>query len=370
MAQLASPDERLRAKPMLGQKVVVCTEAYRPPDVLLGEARYGPDLDMWCIGCVAAELVIRRLLFPGSGSRELERELSILQQQLRIMGPPRRDVIGWMSSLPLYNRHAKSLSLDVSAESGSSSAASTGAAASATTKTVALANLLHPPKGWDTCPSQMADFVCRVLQWHPRDRPAAALAILHPFLSSPALSVTISAKQGEHGLGSIAEGSLDEEVLEYLQECSIWEQLQGECVRNSFKPNKCIGADEGARRFKREFVGYIDKDKPPVCTRLNNDTGLQPTQSPRLRRFGKALRRALRPWLQQLTKRLRGKIREARLPSEFLPNAKAFTDEDMADNAFVYVSVQVMKVGEREDGWHTDGGASLLHIGLVIKKEE
>ena len=26
----------------------------------------------------------------------------------------------------------------------------------------------------------------------------------------------------------------------------------------------------------------------------------------------------------------------------------------------------MLKVGEREDGWHTDGGASLLHAGLTI----
>ena len=41
-------------------------------------------------------------------------------------------------------------------------------------------------------------------------------------------------------------------------------------------------------------------------------------------------------------------------------------DEDLSDNAFAYASVQVLKVGEREDGWHTDGGASLLHAGLTI----
>ena len=38
----------------------------------------------------------------------------------------------------------------------------------------------------------------------------------------------------------------------------------------------------------------------------------------------------------------------------------------MSDNVFVYASVQVCKVGAREDGWHTDGGASLLHAGLTI----
>ena len=41
-------------------------------------------------------------------------------------------------------------------------------------------------------------------------------------------------------------------------------------------------------------------------------------------------------------------------------------EEDLADNAFVYASAQVMKVGERAGQWHTDGGASLLHAGLTL----
>ena len=41
--------------------------------------------------------------------------------------------------------------------------------------------------------------------------------------------------------------------------------------------------------------------------------------------------------------------------------------EDFADNAFVYASVQLMKIGGREDGWHTDGGASLLHAAVTAR---
>ena len=44
----------------------------------------------------------------------------------------------------------------------------------------------------------------------------------------------------------------------------------------------------------------------------------------------------------------------------------AFMEEDFADNAFVYASVQLLKIGEREDGWHTDGGASLLHAAVTV----
>ena len=49
-----------------------------------------------------------------------------------------------------------------------------------------------------------------------------------------------------------------------------------------------------------------------------------------------------------------------------MSNASPFLDEEMSDNAFAYASVQICQIGEREDGWHTDGGASLLHAGLTI----
>ena len=47
-------------------------------------------------------------------------------------------------------------------------------------------------------------------------------------------------------------------------------------------------------------------------------------------------------------------------------NGAAFMEEDFADNAFVYASVQLLKIGERADGWHTDGGASLLHAAVTV----
>lgn len=39
---------------------------YRPPELLYGATRYGPAVDMWAVGCVLAELMLRRPWFPGS----------------------------------------------------------------------------------------------------------------------------------------------------------------------------------------------------------------------------------------------------------------------------------------------------------------
>ena len=71
-----------------------------------------------------------------------------------------------------------------------------------------------PPKRLRGCPPQLADFVRQTLQWHPQERLAAASISVHLFVSSRALSVTVAVAKGKYGLGSIAQGSLDDEVME------------------------------------------------------------------------------------------------------------------------------------------------------------
>lgn len=43
----------------------VVTLWYRAPEILLGQARYSTPVDMWSVGCIFAELVTKRPLFPG-----------------------------------------------------------------------------------------------------------------------------------------------------------------------------------------------------------------------------------------------------------------------------------------------------------------
>jgi len=44
----------------------VCARWYKAPEIILGAAHYGPESDMWSVGCVFAELLLRRPIFPGS----------------------------------------------------------------------------------------------------------------------------------------------------------------------------------------------------------------------------------------------------------------------------------------------------------------
>ncbi|XP_047965210.1 cyclin-dependent kinase 11B-like [Salvia hispanica] len=48
------------------------TQWYRAPEILMGETNYTSAVDMWSVGCIMAELVLRKVLFPGnSGIQQL-----------------------------------------------------------------------------------------------------------------------------------------------------------------------------------------------------------------------------------------------------------------------------------------------------------
>jgi len=43
----------------------VVTLWYRSPELLLGDTRYTPAIDIWSVGCVMGELLLKRAIFPG-----------------------------------------------------------------------------------------------------------------------------------------------------------------------------------------------------------------------------------------------------------------------------------------------------------------
>jgi len=48
----------------------VVTLWYRSPDVLMGSKHYSTSVDMWSIGCIFAEMVTGRPLFPGTSEKD------------------------------------------------------------------------------------------------------------------------------------------------------------------------------------------------------------------------------------------------------------------------------------------------------------
>ena len=49
----------------------VATRWYRSPELLLGYSDYGPEVDMWAIGCIMGELSDGQPLFPGDSEMDM-----------------------------------------------------------------------------------------------------------------------------------------------------------------------------------------------------------------------------------------------------------------------------------------------------------
>lgn len=68
----------------------VVTRWYRAPELLLQAPAYNEAVDMWSVGCILAELLGRRTLFPGSN------HINQLQLILSLVGTPTAEQLGWM----------------------------------------------------------------------------------------------------------------------------------------------------------------------------------------------------------------------------------------------------------------------------------
>jgi len=74
----------------------VVTLWYRAPEILLGSATYSIPVDMWSAGCIFAELLCKKPLFPGDS--EIDQLFKIFRQ----MGTPTEDIWHGCTSLPDY----------------------------------------------------------------------------------------------------------------------------------------------------------------------------------------------------------------------------------------------------------------------------
>ncbi|XP_038076229.1 cyclin-dependent kinase 13-like isoform X2 [Patiria miniata] len=75
----------------------VITLWYRPPELLLGEERYGPAVDVWSCGCILGELFTRKPIFQAN------QEIAQLELISRICGTPTPAVWPDVIRLPLFN---------------------------------------------------------------------------------------------------------------------------------------------------------------------------------------------------------------------------------------------------------------------------
>ncbi|KAK6346512.1 Cyclin-dependent kinase catalytic subunit [Orbilia brochopaga] len=74
----------------------VVTLWYRAPEILLGGKQYSTGIDTWSIGCIFAEMVTRRPLFPGDS------EIDEIFKIFRILGTPYEETWPGVTALPDY----------------------------------------------------------------------------------------------------------------------------------------------------------------------------------------------------------------------------------------------------------------------------
>uniref|UniRef100_A0A8C8M3Z4 mitogen-activated protein kinase n=1 Tax=Oncorhynchus tshawytscha TaxID=74940 RepID=A0A8C8M3Z4_ONCTS len=70
----------------------VATRWYRAPEIMLNWMHYNMTVDIWSVGCIMAELLTGRTLFPGTD------HINQLQQIMRLTGTPPASVISRMPS--------------------------------------------------------------------------------------------------------------------------------------------------------------------------------------------------------------------------------------------------------------------------------
>ncbi|KAJ3813639.1 Pkinase-domain-containing protein [Lentinula aff. lateritia] len=78
-----------------GMTQLVVTLWYRAPEILLGAEKYSTAVDMWSVGCILAELLLKEPLFQAKN------ELELISMIFKLLGPPTKNSWPGYSSLPL-----------------------------------------------------------------------------------------------------------------------------------------------------------------------------------------------------------------------------------------------------------------------------
>ena len=128
----------------------IATRWYRAPEILFGSTKYSYGIDLWAAGCILAELVSGRPLFPGASTMDqLERVISLT-------GPPNQEEINSMES-----SFAQTMLSNLS---------------------YSRPRLVLEEKLAGASPEAI-DLIKQLCQFNPNNRPSAAKCLEHPYVA-------------------------------------------------------------------------------------------------------------------------------------------------------------------------------------------
>jgi len=83
----------------------VVTLWYRAPDVLMGSRKYSTPVDIWSVGCIFAEMVNGRPLFPGNTDQDqLQKIFKVLGTAREADWPTIVELPDWKPDFPVYEQ--------------------------------------------------------------------------------------------------------------------------------------------------------------------------------------------------------------------------------------------------------------------------
>ena len=216
----------------------VITLWYRPPELILGATRYGPEVDIWSAGCIFGELLTGTVLFPNYD------ECHQLDQIFTYCGyPDDPSLLHAIESNHLsFNKHERQIP-------------------------AILNSLCQSGKGKDflPIPPEALDLIDKILQTSPSKRPSAAQVLRHPFFQgmdkvvffSPCptglgfhdLEVRQRIKRNEVGVGQSSQTEY-KEVLKNRKDVDNW-CAPGEMIDLTLSPIEENASEEKKRQVRR-----------------------------------------------------------------------------------------------------------------------
>ena len=298
---------------------------YRAPEILLGLSNYSFPVDMWALGCVAAELRTRGPLLVGRNQVQQVCEI------FKLIGTPTQEDMVRISgrSEPLLASSVPNFA---------------------------------PPEDWPPaslrkCTPALGDLLRRALVADPEQRITASESLKHELLLPRRLRTIISALPAGQGPASVQIGQVEPLLLSWLRAEPFLATFVKQSIDNRFQG----GAQPG---LKAEASWYA-RGKRPRTPRINKQDASKPCPGVRLARFVKEFCCCNREWLVTLTALVMRVLQG--YPDHFLgENGLFFKETCFFDVAWEYLSLQVMLRGTRRDVPHFDGGASLLHVGFTL----